>query len=89
MSAMAKMVRLYMGAVDGQIKAMRRQDDIILGILAGEPMTLFGKQVEFTLTWPEGRPFGYSEERLQEMAASWLRDRQPDVTFGTGDEVGV
>lgn len=76
MTALSKMIKLYYEAIEGEIRERRRQDDIVLGILAGEPRRIFGRPVEFTLTWPEGRPFNYTEDQLRAMAADWLRDRR-------------
>jgi len=75
MNSTEKMIRLYIKATEQTARERDRQDEIVLGILAGEEGTqIFGKPVQFTLTWPEGRPFGYTEEKLRDMAADWLRE---------------
>lgn len=62
-------------ATDAQVKLGYR-------LMAGEALFIFGKRVE--LTWPEGRPFGKSEEELREWAMEALRElgaRPPTGAF--------
>ena len=53
--------------------AMDRCDEIVMSILAGETVTIFGKPVEFTLSWPDGMPLQFTDEaELREWSAEWL-----------------
>lgn len=55
--------------------AHERETEIVLAILAGEPVTLFGQPARITVAWPEGLPMGMdSEEQLREYAANWLAE---------------
>ena len=58
---------------DRQAVATDAQVNLGFRLMAGEVLFMFGKRVE--LTWPEGRPFGKSEEQLREWALEQLRQR--------------
>jgi hypothetical protein len=36
-------------------------------LIAGGELTILGKRVEATLTWPDGRPYGLTDEQILEM----------------------
>jgi len=49
------------------------RDAQILAILAGEGGTLFGRRVEFTVSFPDGMPMGWKDEaEMREWASGEL-----------------
>jgi hypothetical protein len=64
---------LYRKVDQHRNQALAHADGIVLAILAGESATLFGRRVEFSLSWPDGLPLGMADEaELREWAASEL-----------------
>lgn len=53
---------MFFDATNKASDAQRRQDEMVLELLAGEPITLFGRRVEITFTWPDGLPMGHTDE---------------------------
>lgn len=67
-------VDLVAEASAGRDLLARQRDELALSLLAGEPVTIFGKRVEVTLAWPDGPPFDMAEDELRAYAANWLRE---------------
>jgi len=62
-----------MRETDRREAATDAQVDLGYRLMSGEVLCIFGKPVD--LTWPEGRPFGMSEEELRNWALEQLRKR--------------
>jgi hypothetical protein len=51
----------------------RRNTEIVLGIVAGEPCALFGRTARITVEWPDGLPLGKTDPaEVQAWAAAEL-----------------
>lgn len=69
---MNRIVQLYLDSIQRESAARRESDERILAILAGESATLFGKPVEFTVTWPDGPPMHKTPDEMREYCAKAL-----------------
>ena len=69
-----KWLELYYKQIDRTQDAWDREQELMLTVMAGEPMTLFGKPVEITIKFPEGRlPLGKtSMEEFRAEMRGWL-----------------
>jgi hypothetical protein len=53
----------------------RRNTELLLGIVAGEPCTVFGRPARITVEWPDGLPLGKTDPaEVQAWAAAQLAD---------------
>lgn len=53
-------------SVNAELDRQRETLMIAAMLTGGEGSTLFGKPVRFRLEWPEGRPFGWTDEQLRQ-----------------------
>ncbi len=53
-----------------------RETTAVLAIFAGERVEVFGRHVEFTAKWPDGLPFGWTEDEFRQWCAEHLGHRR-------------
>jgi len=58
------------------IQEKQEMADKFLAMIAGEDIVLFGKPVHCEVTWPQGRPWGMTDEQIRERCANWLAERR-------------
>lgn len=69
----AELVRIITDVSRHRDEVRRQGDGNVLAVLAGEGATIWGKRVEFMVTWPDGLPLGFTtDEELRAHAAELL-----------------